>query len=106
MEQPIQHRGRSHGVVGTLQDSRADRKLGRGGTVLLGCLVTLGTYVAPSWSSGRKRTVSPMDGREGWTIVNDSYVEHDRAAQYLRSVVDRGGSVGTARAYAAQFSRT
>src|SRR5664280_27327 len=51
-----------------------------------------------------QRTVSPMDGREGWTVVNDSYVEHDRAAQYLRSIVDRGGSVGTARASAGRLA--
>lgn len=51
-----------------------------------------------------QRTVSPTDGREGWTVVNDGYVEYDRAAQYLRSVVDRGGSVGTARAYAGRLA--
>jgi integrase len=51
-----------------------------------------------------QRTVSPADGREGWTVVDDGYVEHARAAQYLRSVVDRGGSVGTARTYAGRLA--
>lgn len=51
-----------------------------------------------------QRTVSPADGREGWTVVDDRYVEHPRAAEYLRSVVDRGGSVGTARTYAGRLA--
>jgi hypothetical protein len=25
-----------------------------------------------------ERTVSPVDGRVGWTVVDDDYVEHDR----------------------------
>lgn len=45
-------------------------------------------------------TRSPLDGREGWTVVDDRYVEHRRAGEYLRSIVDRGSSVGTARTYA------
>src|SRR5207344_987234 len=51
-----------------------------------------------------QRTVSPLDGREGWTVVDDGYVEHVRAAQCLRGIVDRGGSVGTARAYAGRLA--
>jgi integrase/recombinase XerD len=51
-----------------------------------------------------QRTVSPLDGREGWTVVDDGYVEHVRAAQYLRWIVDRGGSVGTARTYAGRLA--
>jgi site-specific recombinase XerD len=51
-----------------------------------------------------QRTKSPADGREGWTVVDDGYVEHSRAAAYLRSVVDRGGSVGTARTYAGRLA--
>ncbi len=51
-----------------------------------------------------QRTVSAADGREGWTVVDDDYVEHARAAEYLRSVIDRGGSVGTARTYAGRLA--
>jgi integrase/recombinase XerD len=51
-----------------------------------------------------QRTTSPADGREGWTVVDDRYVEHPRAGEYLRSVVDRGGSVGTARTYAGRLA--
>lgn len=51
-----------------------------------------------------QRTVSPLDGREGWTVVDDDYVEHVRAGEYLRGVVDRGGSVGTARTYAGRLA--
>lgn len=51
-----------------------------------------------------QRTLSPLDGREGWTVVDEDYVEHARAAAYLRSVVDRGGSVGTARTYAGRLA--
>ena len=51
-----------------------------------------------------QRTVSPFDGREGWTVVDDGYVEHARGAEYLRSVLDRGGSVGTARTYAGRLA--
>jgi integrase/recombinase XerD len=51
-----------------------------------------------------QRTRSPVDGHEGWTVVDDGYVEHRRAGEYLRSIVDRGGSVGTARAYAGRLA--
>ncbi len=51
-----------------------------------------------------QRTVSPSDGCEGWTVVDDGYGEHVRAAQYLRWIVDRGGSVGTARTYAGRLA--
>jgi integrase/recombinase XerD len=51
-----------------------------------------------------QRTVSPLDGREGWTVVDDDYVEHVRAGEYLRGLVDRGGSVGTARTYAGRLA--
>lgn len=51
-----------------------------------------------------QHTVSPLDGREGWTVVDDGYLEHVRAAQYLRWVVDRGGSVGTARTYSGRLA--
>lgn len=52
-----------------------------------------------------ERTVSPVDGRVGWTIVDDHYVEHDRAATWLRVLVDgQGRSVGTARAYAGRLA--
>ena len=48
-----------------------------------------------------QRTVSPVDGREGWTVVDDGYVEHERAASWLRVLLDaQGRSVGTARVYA------
>ena len=52
-----------------------------------------------------QKTVSPVDGREGWTVVDDSYVEHPRAAEYLRVLVDaEGRSVGTARTYAGRLA--
>ncbi len=51
-----------------------------------------------------QRTVSPLDGREGWTVVDDRYVEHPRVGEYLRSLLDRGGSVGTARTYAGRLA--
>lgn len=52
-----------------------------------------------------QRTESPIDGREGWTVVDDSYVEHDRAAEYLRLLLDgEGRSVGTARTYAGRLA--
>ncbi len=52
-----------------------------------------------------ERTVSPVDGRVGWTVVDDGYVEHDRAATWLRALLDaRGLSVGTARAYAGRLA--
>ena len=51
-----------------------------------------------------QRTRSPFDGREGWTVVDDGYVEHRRAGEYLRSIINRGGSVGTARTYAGRLA--
>ena len=52
-----------------------------------------------------QRTVSPVDGRVGWTVVDDTYVEHQRAAVWLRVLLDaQGRSVGTARAYAGRLS--
>ena len=52
-----------------------------------------------------ERTVSPIDGRVGWTVVDDGYVEHPRAAEFLRVLLDaQGRSVGTARAYAGRLA--
>ncbi len=52
-----------------------------------------------------ERTRSPLDGREGWTVVDDRYVEHPGAAAYLRVLVDgEGRSVGTARTYAGRLA--
>lgn len=52
-----------------------------------------------------QRTVSPLDGREGWTVVDDRYVEHRRAGEYLRVVIDgEGRSAGTARTYAGRLA--
>ena len=52
-----------------------------------------------------ERTLSLVDGRVGWTVVDDRYVEHDRAATWLRSLLDaQGRSVGTARAYAGRVA--
>jgi integrase/recombinase XerD len=52
-----------------------------------------------------ERTVSPVDGRVGWTVVDDNYVEHERAATWLRVLLDaQGRSVGTARAYAGRLA--
>ena len=52
-----------------------------------------------------QRTVSPADGRVGWTVVDDSYVEHERAAIWLRVLVDaQDRSVGTARVYAGRLA--
>lgn len=36
--------------------------------------------------------------------MDDGYLEHARAGQYLRSVLDRGGSVGTAGTYAGRLA--
>lgn len=65
--------------------------------------VTPSTYVVGMefWA---QRTISPADAREGWTIVDNCYIEHERGGEYLRSVVDRGGSVGTARTYAGRLA--
>ena len=50
---------------------------------------------------GAQHTVSPLDGRVGWTVVDDRYDEHVRAGEYLRVIRDGDGrSVGTARTYA------
>jgi len=52
-----------------------------------------------------ERTLSPVDGRVGWTVVDDSCIEHDRAAMWLRTLLDaQGRSVGTARAYAGRVA--
>ena len=52
-----------------------------------------------------ERTLSPVDGRQGWTVVDDRYVEHPGAAEYLRVLVDgEGRSVGTARTYAGRLA--
>ncbi|MGC8628314.1 MAG: hypothetical protein ACP5VR_12345, partial [Acidimicrobiales bacterium] len=41
----------------------------------------------------------------GWTVVDDNYVEHERAATWLRVLLDaQGRSVGTARAYAGRLA--
>ncbi|MGH9156284.1 MAG: hypothetical protein ACRD1K_10720, partial [Acidimicrobiales bacterium] len=46
-----------------------------------------------------------MDGRVGWTVVDDRYVEHPHVAEYLRALVDgEGCSVGTARTYAGRLA--
>ena len=52
-----------------------------------------------------QRTVSPVDGRVGWTVVDGAYVEHERAATWLRALLDaQGRSVGTAQAYAGRLA--
>jgi integrase/recombinase XerD len=52
-----------------------------------------------------ERTVSPVDGRVGWTVVDDRYDEHWRAGEYLRVLRDgEGRSAGTARAYAGRLA--
>jgi hypothetical protein len=52
-----------------------------------------------------QRTISPVDGREGWTVVDESYVEHAPAGEWLRVLVDgEGRSVGTARTYAGRLA--
>ncbi len=52
-----------------------------------------------------ERTVSPVDGRLGWTVVDDRYEEHMGVAAWLRVLVDaRGRSVGTARTYAGRLA--
>ncbi len=50
------------------------------------------------------RTVSPLDGRIGWTIVDDRYVEHQQAAGWLRALDAQGRSAGTARTYAGRLA--
>lgn len=52
-----------------------------------------------------QRTISPVDGRVGWTVVDDNYVEHERASVWLRALLAaQGRSVGTARAYAGRLA--
>ena len=52
-----------------------------------------------------QRTVSPIDGREGWTVVDERYAEQARVGEWLRVLVDgEGRSVGTARAYAGRIA--
>jgi integrase/recombinase XerD len=52
-----------------------------------------------------QKTVSPLDGRVGWTVVDDRYVEHEQAASWLRVLLDaQGRSAGTARAYAGRLA--
>jgi integrase/recombinase XerD len=52
-----------------------------------------------------QRTISPVDGREGWTVVDDRYVEHARAGEWLRVLVDgEGRSIGTAHCYAGRIA--
>ena len=52
-----------------------------------------------------QKTASPLDGRVGWTVVDDRYVEHEQAASWLRALLDaEGRSVGTARAYAGRLA--
>jgi len=52
-----------------------------------------------------QRTVSPVDGSVGWTVVDDAYVEHGHAGAWLRSLLDaQGRSVGTARTYAGRLA--
>ena len=52
-----------------------------------------------------QETVSPIDGRQGWTVVDDGYVEHRLAGEYLQVIVDgEGRSTGTARAYAGRLA--
>lgn len=49
--------------------------------------------------------MSPVDGRIGWTVVDDAYVEHERAGTWLRVLVDaQSRSVGTAHAYAGRLT--
>lgn len=52
-----------------------------------------------------QRTLSPLDGRVGWSVVDDTYVEDERAAAWLRALLDaQGRSAGTARAYAGRLA--
>lgn len=52
-----------------------------------------------------QKTVSRVDGRVGWTVVDDRYVEHARVGEYLRVLLNgEGRSVGTARAYAGRLA--
>ena len=52
-----------------------------------------------------QRTISPLDCREGWTVVDEHYLEDRQAAQYLQMLVDgEGRSLGTARTYAGRLA--
>lgn len=52
-----------------------------------------------------QRTISPLDRREAWTVVDDRYIEHPRAGEWLRVLLDgEGRSIGTARAYAGRIA--
>jgi integrase/recombinase XerD len=52
-----------------------------------------------------QKTVSPIDGRQGWTVVDECYVEHARVGEYLRVLLNgKAKSVGTARAYAGRLA--
>ena len=52
-----------------------------------------------------QRTVSPLDGRIGWTVVDDDYVEQSEASTWLRALLDaQGRSVGTAQTYAGRLA--
>lgn len=52
-----------------------------------------------------QRTISPLDRREGWTVVDERYVEHMRAGEWLRVLVEaEGRSHGTAHAYAGRIA--
>ncbi len=52
-----------------------------------------------------QRTVSPVDGQVGWTVVDYDYEEHKSAATWLRALLDaQGCSVGTARTYAGRLA--
>jgi site-specific recombinase XerD len=52
-----------------------------------------------------QRTISPVDGCAGWTVVDGTYVEHPRAAEYLRVLLDaQDRSIGTARTYAGRLA--
>ena len=52
-----------------------------------------------------QHAVSPLDGRVGWTVVDDRYDEHVRAGEYLREIRDGDGrSVGTPRTYAGRLA--
>ncbi|MDA8282627.1 MAG: tyrosine-type recombinase/integrase [Actinomycetota bacterium] len=52
-----------------------------------------------------QRTISPLDRRERWTVVDERYVEHARAGEWLRVLLDgEGRSVGTAHTYAGRIA--
>jgi integrase/recombinase XerD len=60
---------------------------------------------SPAVEFWAQRTVSPVDGRIGWTVVDNAYVEHEKAAIWLRVLLDaQGRSVGTAQTYAGRLA--